>query len=1168
MIHPENLLLLRIERPLGEPLSWSVEMQVNHQTLVRATRIDPGRLRTIHLLADGVRRTLIDCGPENLATEGVVGFGLELFDLVLAAHWPAIQEKCIPVLPLHVAVVSPLPEVLNLPWEALHLPDGRTLGLDHGLGIRRLPHPDAVLRHCCTPLPPRPFRILHVLSTPIDAGEEAAIPVDTLGQALFEAVAGCGGNLLFEAATTANPTELRERIHRLQPQMVHLCGPVRIHHGEGYFGFEDDEGGLDLHSSHEMVEELFRESGVQCLLLSGFQPGPARPLAATGAICAAVAAAGIPLAVAWPDSDPAFLVPFFRNISEGLPIEVALNQARTALRAKHGDQHPPTWVLPALYGHARQGFLFNVAALSASVRPQPPAHPWAPLPGMHGGTTGSFLGRRPETTGILARLREGSAGVVHISGPRTSGKSTLATRLARALITPERPCLAMTDTPANPLTAGRLLQSAIPLLKRLGLKAEARQLKDGAISPRERLVTLVSILTRQQGLILLLDNLDPWPVPGERQGCDPDLAWFFYLFWREGPGTTRILVTGQTPLHWPGPLPDWVRSIVLPPLSLALLAGVALSERAIHARLPPTPEGWEEVRAACRGAQGNPTWMRLLLTIPVSQDAHATENPLATFFATWPAAERIQLARAALPHLPLPTEGMLETTGMKTETSLTGWREAGVLTSWQTETGETLWKVPADIGVWLVRPEQLPDAIARRAHRRIGDYLLRLFEENREGMLGLTWVDVLMEARFHWAQAGEIDTAVAVSGKVSHGLEIQGLFAELERINRQLLAWGSHPSPRFWIAQSCLGRGELEQALEWFQRARQPEQEAYRVEQAAAWQGEAEIHLAKGRLEAARESYHAAMLLLRTAGDREGEATVAAQVAAVHVRQGTLDKALAELHHALTLQEEIGDRTGAARTLARLAEVDLARGETSAAVQKLRLALGVQEELRDPIGESTSRALWGMLELQRQRPEQALPHFERAIVLYQELGHVVDLASTLPVAGHLLYTMQRFPESRQYFTMAIPLLRHLEQHAVLASVCHQMGVMDLVEELLEPARMHLGEALALRSQIGDRKGESATLYQLGQLARAWGLEEAALRLVGLSWRLDRTQPSPDQETNPQEALFREMAEALFLTPPQTETLLEQLWNDYLSDGSPTLYQAAFATKQAPPTGTG
>ncbi|MBF0323305.1 MAG: hypothetical protein HQL62_10285, partial [Magnetococcales bacterium] len=814
-------------------------------------------------------------------------------------------------------------------------------------------------------------------------------------------------------------------------------------------------------------------------------------MAATGAICAEVVRSGLPLAVAWPAVDQIFLQNFFQSVAEGSPIERSLNRARQLCRLERGEQHPPTWTLPMLYGGSQQGYLFNVAAISTQVHPLPGEITCTPLPGMHAGVTGLFHGRRLGTLDLPTALREGGAGLVHISGPNACGKSTLALRWVREAALQKLPHLVVSGTPANPITAARLVQCVIPVLKRLGRKVESDHLKDGSITLRDRLVTLVDVLTRRWGILLLLDNLDPWPTTDTRDGGDADLAWFFSHFLQSGPGKTRILVTGPTAPQKVEPWPSWVRLVVLDHLTPDLLAGIGLCERSIFSRLPPGPSTWAELGNVCQLAHGHPAWMRPLLSMHPEQLAQAPQgDPLVACFAHWPAAERVQLAMAALPNLALPTAGMVELTGTQAET-LADWRETGFLATWSGTTGETLWKVPAEIGSWLAGSGYLPVGPARQAHRRIGAYLIQIFEDNHEDLFGLTWVDILMEARYHWMQADDIEMAAALSGKISHGLEIQGLFAELERINRQFLAWGSHPSPCYWIAQSCLGRGELEQAQEWFQRSREAAGDRYPVEQAVAWQGEAEIHLAKGRLDAAREGFQAAMELLQGAGDLDGEASMAARVAALHVRQGAPEKATTYLQHALTLQEKAGDRMGAARTLSRLAEVDMARHDFTAAVPKLRAALAVQTTVQDHEGESTSHALWGMLEMQRERPEQAVVHFARAIVLYQEMGHMVDLASTLPVAGHLLYTLERFSESRQYFTMALPLLRHLGQNAMLARVQHQLGVMDLLEDLLESAMDHLREALQLRGQIADRQGEAATLCQLGWLARRQGLAKGA-----------------------------------------------------------------------------
>ncbi|MEO5368541.1 MAG: tetratricopeptide repeat protein [Magnetococcus sp. DMHC-1] len=1125
-------------------------------------RVDRQRLRAIQLLVEGYRRTLINPAPMDLATEGLAGVGLELFDLGLAPSWASVQARLIPGLPLRLVIVSSIPEVLNLPWEVTRLPDGRVLGLDTGVGLRRLPDFAAPVQHCCSVLPPRPLRVILAISVPADAEEHAAIPVESLTSAFLEAIAGTGAESLLTMTATGSVAELREHIRHLQPQLVILCGPVRIQRGDGFFGFEAGDGRLDLHTSHEMYQELFLESGVQCLMLIGCHASAAPPLAATSAICAAVVQNGMPLAVAFPTVETAFLTPFLQGVAQGLPLETALNQARNTCRSTCGEQSPPTWTLPMLFGGSQQGFLFNVAALSASVHPQPKKPDWDSPPGMHLGVAGHFWGRRPGTEGLLTGLREKTIGLLHVSGPQASGKSSLIVRLVRGMADLGHPVLAVAGTPANPVTAARLLQSVIPVLKRQGFKSETSQLKDGSLPIRDRLAHLVDVLTRQQGLILLLDDVQPWPTPGEYRGnSDPDLAWFFYLFWQKGPGETRILVTGPDPLHWPEPLPAWVTRLALEPLPVALLAGIALRERSIVARLTPGPEGWNEVQNACQRLPGHPAWVRpVLATDPGQLASVPVADSLTAFFATWSGDERRQLTQAALPHLALPTEGICQVTGMESD-QLFGWLDAGIIDSWHPPGRERLWKVPPGIRDWLLRTEDMSSPHIHEAQRRIGAYLLRMFEENREEILGLTWVDILMEARFHWAQGGDLPTAAAISGKISHGLEIQGLFAELERVNRQFLLWGSHPSPLFWIAQSCLGRGELEQAMEWLQRSRESvqDQDGYWVEQAAAWQGEAEIQLTKGRLEAARNGFHAAMTLLHTAGDREGEAAMATQVAAVHLRQGLLEKATAQLHHALSLQEEAQDRTGAARTLSRLAEVDLARQDYAAARQKLRLALTVQEEMHDRVGESTSQALWGMLEMQSQRPEKALPHFQRAIAIYQELGHLVDLASTLPVAGHILYTLERFSESRQYFTMAEPLLKHLGQNAMLASIRHQMGIMDLLEGSLESALDHFREALFLRGETGDQPGEAATFFHLGQLARMLGLEAGALRLIGLSWRLSVRHDLPDGTQ--QETLFRALAQEMNLDASQADALLERIWNDYLTDGGKAFFQAIFGANR-------
>src|SRR5262249_27111470 len=105
--------------------------------------------------------------------------------------------------------------------------------------------------------------------------------------------------------------------------------------------------------------------------------------------------------------------------------------------------------------------------------------------------------------------------------------------------------------------------------------------------------------------------------------------------------------------------------------------------------------------------------------------------------------------------------------------------------------GRELWSVYGMLRGWLL--VRLGAEEQQAAHLAAGDFLVELNDKDREGELGVSWVVCLLEARAQYLAAGALDKARGVTERINDFCLRQGLYAEVERLNQELLQLEEHP---------------------------------------------------------------------------------------------------------------------------------------------------------------------------------------------------------------------------------------------------------------------------------------------------------------------------------------------------------------------------------------
>lgn len=118
---------------------------------------------------------------------------------------------------------------------------------------------------------------------------------------------------------------------------------------------------------------------------------------------------------------------------------------------------------------------------------------------------------------------------------------------------------------------------------------------------------------------------------------------------------------------------------------------------------------------------------------------------------------QIALSRSAVYGVPVTLEGLAAAAGGTlegVETFANEWKDRAFVYQ---ETGKSLWFVYGLLRSWLLA--KCPPEERRNAHKAAGDFMVEMDQQNRDGELGLSWVDCLIEARFQYLQAEDCELA-------------------------------------------------------------------------------------------------------------------------------------------------------------------------------------------------------------------------------------------------------------------------------------------------------------------------------------------------------------------------------------------------------------------------
>lgn len=255
----------------------------------------------------------------------------------------------------------------------------------------------------------------------------------------------------------------------------------------------------------------------------------------------------------------------------------------------------------------------------------------------------------------------------------------------------------------------------------------------------------------------------------------------------------------------------------------------------------------------------------------------------------------------------------------------------------------------------------------------------------------------------------------------------------------------------------------------------------------------------------------------KAAGDVRGEAEAYNYIAYGHRNQSNLALARQDAQQSVRLYQQAGDRWGEAQGYNTLGLIEADDGRFADALEYHLKALAIREADRDKEGLSYTYNNLGNVYRNMGEHTKALDYHQRGLQLKIELGNKSSEAYSHQNIGLVYFVMKDYDNALASYRKSLEIREELKDFRLMASSLNSIGS---VEALTAPASAltTYERALALRRQVGDTRGEMATLLNIADVQRKMGRMPQARATLDRAIALGRNMDAPLMKANSIKAL--------------------------------------------------
>ena len=797
-----------------------------------------------------------------------------------------------------------VPEIATLPWEYLH-DEEDFLITRRSILISRLPA--GVKKKELAPLD-SVLRMLVIISAPDDP-RISPLNTEKEQEIILEAVDKLEREQKIKVDFTEDATfeNIEGYLNERNYHIVHFTGHGINIDGKGHLVFETEDRKAKL-IDNKTLSDLFSERGIRLVVLSSCESAKGSNKEAFGDLASMLSQRRIPAVVAMQysvidDVATKFAYNFYKTISDGKPVDLALKEARIVMKNSE-KSNGLDFATPVMY-------LSDPKCVHVgNLKPEPSEFVFKPmmLPDLQVMEKG-FVARRKELRILEKGFKSDVKRAAIIHGFGGIGKTVLATRLALKMGDYFEGTLGVKCTPTT--RPEDILNKFNGFLMMKG-RSELNQILNQQVPLEVKTSLLVTILNQIRFLVIF-DNFEDCLNEDRNDIENPELKAFIQHLLNNTSRNTKFIITTRydfDPLE--GRLTGGIEHIPLPELhfpqtnwlmnNYTELADLEIpKKRQIYKVVGghPWTIGQFAKHAAVQGVDD------LLLDLQHLKKDLIEFTLLDKSYSKLDEPARKLLLSASIYEEAVPVEALSWIVGDEKDAS--------------PSVGEPLQKV---LQWGLLSKEQEYDRTVYSEHTIVKDFARRKLEED-----GLDKKELLIRAaRFYVNLATQ-------SGNLWDHLKARDYYYQAED-------WESANN----IVESTINHlircGHIERAMDMLNESIKTTSGVTKLN----YEGElANIFFRLGDFNAALKIYLDIKSKYEERGDYREVAVVLHAIGMIHHQQGNYDEAVKKYNQSLKIAEELGDKSGIAQTLHQLGNVHYQQGNYEEAVKKYNQSLKMQK---------------------------------------------------------------------------------------------------------------------------------------------------------------------------------------------------------------------------------
>ncbi|UCH98559.1 MAG: tetratricopeptide repeat protein [Candidatus Aminicenantes bacterium] len=375
-----------------------------------------------------------------------------------------------------------------------------------------------------------------------------------------------------------------------------------------------------------------------------------------------------------------------------------------------------------------------------------------------------------------------------------------------------------------------------------------------------------------------------------------------------------------------------------------------------------------------------------------------------------------------------------------------------------------------------------------------------------------------LEARWHYIEAGDIDTAMSMTFGMDYYFSRIGfpqfafdLVREMERYASETTGEQQiHLRLRLGTFYSIFGK--LDDALTQHEACLKLHESRQDTRGIALNLGQMGlIYEAKGKYDEALEKYQKSLQAYEKINDPVEIARRLDQIGSILKRQGNYDEAFEKYQRALKINRELNNQKEISANLEQLGRIHDEQGKFDAALDYYKESLAIKETIDDKPGIASIVHQRGNVYFVKGNLDEAFSQYQRSLKIKQEIKDHKGAGYSLGQIGLIYQRKGKTDEALKQFTKSLKNFEKADEQKGIAASHHQIGRIYENKGDREKALTHYEKALELREKLGDMLGAAITYGQLGMLYYQKEEYETALRYSTQAFAVFSRYGSPNAE---------------------------------------------------------